>query len=165
MILIKIIIPYLETINLVVSIIGFSSIIIAILSYRETIAHNLFNKRKTNFDVIFNCTNRFQLIMQDIGKIRDDNQSKKTIKSYELKSLLISYLELCEEELYHIEKGIIPEEIEESWKSAMIQYLPSKDGSCDEKPRCLYNILSKDQLSDVIDIFKEKDRIQKYMNE
>ena len=77
------------------------------------------NRKQLNFDVITNCTVRWQEIAPDLERaLREGNSEDEAIKRY---------VDLCNEELFYFIEGYLPQEVIREWLTGMVLYLPHYD--------------------------------------
>lgn len=71
-------------------------------------------KSQFNFDVIINCTDRFQNIMAELRAAQGEDRI----------IALKKYIDLCNEELFYFKNKYLPEEVIDEWLEGMVFYLP-----------------------------------------
>lgn len=96
-----------DLIEIIVGIVGASSLAIAAYSY-------YLSKKQLNFAVIVSCTERFQKIMP---QLKSENEVERLCA-------IKAYVDLCNEELFYFKHDYLPKEIIEEWLDGMIYYLP-----------------------------------------
>ncbi len=74
----------------------------------------LVHRNQLNFQVIANCTERFQSIMADLES-GDDAIVKRAKRRY---------VDLCNEQLFYFRNGYLPREVMEEWLDGMVYRLP-----------------------------------------
>ena len=132
----------LESLAYVAQIVAVGVLIYAARSY-------LLQHRQLNFDVITNCTQRFQEVLP--GLYSDDADERKKSQS--------RYVDLCNEELFYFANGYLPPDIIKEWIDGMVLYLPHhKDDEwfplpedCDEPHRIGPDMLKR--YSRITEIF------------
>lgn len=95
---------YVDVVADIFSIIGIIGLILFFLDFRR-------NSKKTQFEIISSCVQRFHNIAIKLGDKSDDYD-------------IIAYLELVNEELFYFENKMLPYLVAEEWISGMIDYLP-----------------------------------------
>ena len=97
----------IETLAYVAQIVAVAVLIYAARTY-------LLQRQQLNFDVITNCTARFQDILP--GLYSGEKEAKER------------YVDLCNEELFYFENGHLPDDVIKEWIDGMVLYLPHCDG-------------------------------------
>ncbi len=101
----------LESLAYLAQIIAVGVLIYAARSY-------LLQRQQLNYDVITNCTQRFQEILP--GLYSDDAKEREESK--------IRYVDLCNEELFYFAEGYVPSDVIREWIDGMVLYLPHHNG-------------------------------------
>ena len=100
----------LETLASVAQIVGGIGILVAAATF-------LVHRSQLNFDVITNCTQRFQEIVVDLKAGHGPRERRARER----------YVDLCNEQLFYFANGYLPREVIEEWLDGMIYYLPLFD--------------------------------------
>jgi hypothetical protein len=95
----------------VAEVVAAAAILVAVFSYTHA-------RKQLNFDVITSCTTRWQQLMPELTRPKDD-RSKVAEEQY---------VDLCNEELFYCKEGYVPEVVVHEWLTGMIYYLPHYDG-------------------------------------
>ncbi len=134
----------LESLAYLAQIVAVGVLIYAARSY-------LLQRQQLNYDVITNCTQRFQEILP--GLYSDDDKEREQSK--------IRYVDLCNEELFYFAEGYVPPDVIREWIDGMVLYLPHhNDGAwCptpedhDERHRISPQLLDRySRISKIFDV-------------
>ncbi len=82
----------------------------------------LVHRSQLNFDVITNCTQRFQEIVVDLKAGNGPKERRARER----------YVDLCNEQLFYFASGYLPREVIEEWLDGMVYYLPLFDDKTQE---------------------------------
>lgn len=100
-----------ETLAYLAQIIAVGVLIYAASSY-------LLQRQQLNFDVITNCTERFQNILPAL-RFEEDSQREEAQKRY---------VDLCNEQVFYFANGYLPPDVIAEWLDGMVLYLPHRNG-------------------------------------